>query len=134
MNERSNRAGVNGRDEHGSALVGGVAVMTRNRVKQKSELLSDQHERKSDRPKNPGKSGSLGESPNTRLVKSAMRTTTESEYRTLPNVRCTCDEAERNRRFGRNDDPRHQPLDLRVNVDGEVSCRFCWDLIIEAQR
>lgn len=50
----------------------------RNRVKQKSELRCDQHERKSDRPKNPGKPGSSSKSPNTRLVKSAMRTTEQT--------------------------------------------------------
>lgn len=51
-----------------------TVATTRNRVKQKSELLSDQHERETDIGKTPGQRPCSPKSPNTRLVKSAMRT------------------------------------------------------------
>ena len=76
--------------------------------------------------KTPCQSTCIPRSPNTRLVKSAVRT---SKYTTRSDAQCRCDEAERNRRYLHDGDPRHQPLDVRVNEDGEVSCRFCWDLI-----
>lgn len=64
-------------DGFDAALVAsaGPRVMVENRVKQKSELLADQHERETDIDKSPGHGACSPKSPNTRLVKSAMRTT-----------------------------------------------------------